>query len=97
MLRVTTRQGLLSGQFRHGGIYVRDGAWSSADPEDKEQRAALLAYVPSHIRLAQGQEEELAKAGLALDGGAVVDVRAAKAAEAAEKAKAEKAKKAEKA
>lgn len=79
-LRVTTRIGLLAGKFREGGVDARDGAWSNVDPTDPRVRKTLLKYVPSHLRLADGQSAELAAAELELAGGRLRDLHPGKSA-----------------
>lgn len=83
LLKVTARPGLLSSQFRHGPIHVRQGIWTDVDADDPEVRSILLAYVPSHVRIAHGQDRELQAAGLEPKGGHLIDVRAEKAKAAA--------------
>lgn len=89
---VAASKGLLAGRFRHGPIDVVETTWTEVDANDPATRAVLLAYVPSHIRIAERQDAELEAAGLELKDNRLVDVRAiaaaAAATAAAEKAKA---------
>ena len=68
-LKITAKPGLLAGQFRDPPIHVREGVWSDVDPTDSAVRKVLLERVPSHVRIAPGQEPVLAAVGLALAGG----------------------------
>ena len=80
-MRIAARKGLLAGKFRHGSVFVDEGSWTHVDPNDKEVRATLLAYVPSHIRVAENQGRELAEAGLEMKDGKLIDLRKLAAAE----------------
>jgi hypothetical protein len=86
MLRISATKGLMAGKFRHGKIFVTEERWTNVDASDKEVRASLIQFVPSHIRLYEGQEKVLAELGLELKGGKLVDLRAAAAAEKAKPA-----------
>ncbi len=75
MLRISSKPGLAAGGFAHGPVRVTERTWTSVDTADPAVREVLLAYVPTHLRIAGGQEAELAAAGLALRDARLVDLR----------------------
>lgn len=83
MLLVAGAPTLSAGRFVHNGVDVHSDRWSEVDPEDATVRATLLTFVPTHIRVADRQDVQLADHGLELRGNRLIDTRAAAAAAAA--------------
>lgn len=67
--------------FRTVNLFVQHGRWTNLDIDDPKVRADVVAYVPTHILLAPGQDRELAAAELAFEANKLVDLRAKKTAE----------------
>jgi hypothetical protein len=79
LVKATSRPGLIAGQFRTGAFHLREGQWTALDATDPAIRADLLKYTPSHVRIAQGQDAELAAAGLSFKDGKLLEVAKAPA------------------